>query len=107
MSPLVSFYAIPAVRFLQRALLHVIRTLFYVLIIFRDFKTQKDLNNAYADTSIPWSEKLPQWYDSAIEICWLVLELSLWLDRQDQKVKRVRKVALQARFDGELVFDLL
>lgn len=60
MSPLVSFYAIPAVRFLQRALLHVIRTLFYVLIIFRDFKTQKDLNNAYADTSIPWSEKLPQ-----------------------------------------------
>ena len=36
-----------------------------------------------------------------------MLELSLWLDRQDQKVKRVRKVALQARFDGELVFDLL
>lgn len=91
----------------------MIRTLLYVMIIFIDFKTKDELNATYEDAragviSMAWCDMLPRSFESAIEICWIVLELSLWIDRQDQKVKRARKVALQSKVNYvDLVFDLL
>ena len=95
-SALASFYAIPAVRFLIRALFHGIVTLFYLLIIFVRFKDQRELDERKGDPNVPWSEKMPLLSDGSwIEVGWIMLEIGIWIDRRHQHFQMDQIIALQ------------
>lgn len=62
-SPLASFYAVPAVRFLMRIVVQMVVSIGYVVLIFANFVNTDDLEERKADASIPWDKKMPLLFD--------------------------------------------
>ena len=98
MSPLQSFYAAPAVKFITRAIVHMLLIALYVLLIFLTFKNPDVLDELRANPNIPWTEKLPllslpdpySW----VEYLWLVWEASMFFDMRHQRMMMVGMVSL-------------
>lgn len=62
-SPLASFYAVPAVRFLMRMVVQMVVSIGYIVLIFANFVNTDDLEERKADASIPWDKKMPLLFD--------------------------------------------
>ena len=98
MSPLQSFYAAPAVRFVMRGIFHWSLVALYVLLILTTFKNPDILDELKIDPSIPWSEKLPMLSlpetHSWIEYMWLTWEVGMFFDMRHQRIMMVGLVSL-------------
>ena len=113
-SPLASFYAIPAVRFCMRGIVHALHFTLYLLLIFYCFDDPGTLDQKQNDPDIPWDRKLPLFFQPAdnkgslVEIAWVVFEVSLFLDRRHQNIMQVSQVVLRSQSHFiEIIFDFV
>ena len=82
-SRLAAFYAIPAVKFLMRVLVHLFVTFLYLVLVFHKFEDPSELDSWKANSSLPWNEKLPLLSDAHwSETLWIICEFGLWLDKR-------------------------
>lgn len=113
LSRIAAFYAIPAVKFLMRVLVHLFVTVLYLVLIFHKFEDPSALDSSKTDASVPWDKKLPLLSDAHwSETLWLICEFGLWLDKRHQSYMSTLHVATRHHTRGlayffNLLFDLL
>ena len=82
-----AFYAIPAVKFIQRGLVQTYGTLLYFVLVYK-FKSPSMVER---DRPLGLSNSMPFLHDAnPIEIMWLVYEIGVWLDLRHQQLMRNR-----------------